>query len=211
MREPPRRLLLATRNRHKLAEIRSFLSSLPMEILSLSDLDLPHQDDDPIEVFGTFEENAIAKARHYRTLTGLPTAADDSGLCVDALGGSPGVRSRRFAAVQGRAGDGQDAANNRHLLGLLADIPADLRGAHYRCAAAFVSGPLSVLAVGRVDGAIATEERGSGGFGYDPLFLLRDLDRTFGELPPEVKAARSHRAEAFRSLRIWLDPLPPQS
>lgn len=204
-RDLPRSVLLASRNRHKLREIRDLLSSLPLEILSLRDVGLsPMQEEDGVEVFDTFEENAFAKARYYRRITGLATVADDSGLCVDALGGAPGVRSRRFATDDVPSGDAQDAANNRHLLRLLEGIPSNRRGAHYRCAAALVTASLSVVAVGRVHGAIALAERGSGGFGYDPLFLLSDVGLTYGELPEAVKAETSHRAAAFRSLRRWL-------
>ncbi len=201
----PHRLLLATRNRHKLREIRGLLSDLSFEIVSLSDIELPHSPrEESVEVFETFEENAVAKARYYRTLTGLPTIADDSGLCVDALSGGPGVRSRRFAEVPAPDSDQQDRANNEHLLRLLEDVPEAERGAHYRCALALIDDSITLLLSGRVYGRIAVTERGSEGFGYDPLFIVPAHDRTFGELPPEVKAVTSHRAAAIRSLRQWL-------
>lgn len=210
-RPEPHPYLLATRNVHKLREIRDLLAGLPIAVSSLSDLGLdrlPGEDD--VEVFSTFEQNALAKARFYRSHTGMDVIADDSGLCVDALGGAPGVRSRRFAADHGSPGDDQDAANNDCLVRLLSDVGEEARQAHYRCALACVERGRTLVVSGRVDGRITRGERGEGGFGYDPLFLLPQYDRTFGELPPEVKAERSHRAEAIRSFRRWLEPLTPQ-
>jgi len=207
----PRKLLLATRNPHKVSEIVDLLQGLPLEVASLLDLgiaSLPGEDE--VEVFSTFEENALAKARFYRTHTGLDVVADDSGLCVDALEGGPGVRSRRFAADHGVEEGDQDAANNRCLLRLLEQVEDAGRGAHYRCALACVTAERTLVVGGRVDGRITRAERGRGGFGYDPLFLLPQYGQTFGELPPEVKAEISHRAEAIRSFRRWLEPLEPE-
>ena len=206
-----RKFLLATRNPHKVREIVALLEGLPIDISSLRDLEiasLPGEDD--VEVFSTFEQNALAKARFYRKLTGMNVVADDSGLCVDALGGGPGVRSRRFASDHGMGGADQDAANNCCLLRLLDSVEDRERGAHYRCALACVADDRTLVVGGRVDGMIVRTERGDGGFGYDPLFLLPEYGRTFGELPPEVKAMISHRAEAIRSFRRWLEPLTPQ-
>jgi len=203
-----RRLLLATRNRHKLREIEGLLSGLPIRILTLDDLGLARlEGEDSVEIFNSFEENALAKARFYRQHSDLEVVADDSGLCVDALEGGPGVRSRRFAADQRLPGESEDAANNRFLLQQLRDIDARGRRAHYRCALACVGERRTLLLSGRVEGSIVREERGKEGFGYDPLFLLPGHGRTFGELPPEVKASISHRAEAIRSFRRWLEPL----
>jgi XTP/dITP diphosphohydrolase len=207
----PRQFLLATRNRHKLGEIAALLSGLPIAVLSLADLeilDLPGEED--VEVFDTFEQNALAKARFYRHHSGMDVIADDSGLCVDALGGGPGVRSRRFASDHGMGRADQDAANNECLVRKLGDLGESERGAHYRCALACVGPDRSLVVSGRVDGLITHQERGSGGFGYDPLFLLPSYGRTFGELPPEVKASISHRAEAVRSFRRWLEPIATQ-
>ncbi len=207
----PRKLLLATRNSHKVREILELLEGLPLEVSSLRDLglaSLPGEDD--VEVYSTFEQNALAKARFYRLHTGLDVVADDSGLCVDALGGGPGVRSRRFAADHGTEGGDQDAANNECLLRLLEQVEDADRGAHYRCALACVTSERTLVVGGRVDGRITRSERGRGGFGYDPLFLLPEYGQTFGELPPEVKAEISHRAEAIRSFRRWLEPLKSQ-
>ena len=204
-----RRLLLATRNPHKVREISELLRGTAVELSSLADLeiaDLPGEDE--VEIYDTFEQNALAKARFYRKHTGWAVLADDSGLCVDALGGGPGVRSRRFASDHGRHGPDQDEANNDCLLDLLGERSGRERAAHYRCAVACVSDDRTLIVNGRVDGEIAPERRGSGGFGYDPLFLLPDRGLTFGELPADVKASCSHRAEAIRSLRRWLNSSP---
>ena len=205
------RLLLATRNPHKVREIGELLTDLPVELVSLEDLavpPLPKEDD--VEIFNSFEENALAKARFYRIHTGMTVVADDSGLCVDALNGGPGVRSRRFAPNGEESSGGQDQANNDYLLDQMADLPDEQRGAHYRCALALVGGERTILVSGRVDGRITREPAGGGGFGYDPLFLVPAHGRTFGELPPEVKASMSHRAEAIRSFRRWLYPIHKQ-
>lgn len=202
-----RRLLLATRNRNKLREITDLLSGVAVDVISLEEYgvgDLPGEDE--VEVFDTFEQNALAKARFYRLHTGMEVIADDSGLCVDALDGGPGVRSRRFAAEPGPSSEEQDKANNSRLIEVLEGVPDADRGAHYRCAVALVAPNRTLVLQGRVDGTITTAQRGEGGFGYDPLFLLPAYGRTFGELPPDVKASISHRAEAIRALRRWLEP-----
>ena len=207
----PQKLLLATRNAHKVREIVELLEGLPIEVSSLRDFGidrLPGEDD--VEAFSTFEQNALAKARFYRLHTGLDVVADDSGLCVDALEGGPGVRSRRFAADHGMKAEDQDAANNQCLLHLLESVEDAERGAHYRCALACVTADSTLVLGGRVDGKITRSEKGFGGFGYDPLFLLPEYGQTFGELPPEVKAMISHRAEAIRAFRRWLEPVETQ-
>lgn len=200
-----RRVLLASRNPHKLAELRDLLADLPLEIVSPEEIGIgedPAEAD--IEAWDTFAANALAKAAWFHARSGLPTVADDSGLCVDALGGGPGVYSRRFAPATSVGADGQDPANNRHLLELLGGRADEERGAHYECALALIDDAVQIVTTGRVDGRIATEERGSGGFGYDPLFVVPEFERTFGELPPEVKAERSHRARAVAAMRAWL-------
>lgn len=198
-------LLLATRNTHKLQEIRDLLLDTEVELVSLDDVGVTlHRAEEEIEVFDSFEGNALAKARYYRSLTGLPTVADDSGLCVDALDGAPGIHSRRFAPEAFREGRTEDAANNAWLLLQLTDTPAAHRGAHYRCALALQDGRRTLVVNGRVHGRIARGERGENGFGYDPLFVPTAEERSFGELSPEIKAARSHRADAVRRLRPWL-------
>jgi len=200
------RLLIATRNPHKVEEIRGLLADLPCELLSLEQAKVERRpEEEEIEVYDSFEKNARAKARYYRGRTGLPTVADDSGLCVDALDGGPGVRTRRFAPRAMAARHGRDEANNRYLLQRLRGIPEEERGARFRCVVAVETESESFTLEGEVRGRIATEIRGEGGFGYDPVFVLPERDRSFGELPCEVKAERSHRADAFRKLRPWLE------
>ena len=204
----PRQFLLATRNSHKAREIGGLLAGLGIELSSLSDLgiaELPGEED--VEAFESFELNALAKARFYRRHTGMDVIADDSGLCVDALRGAPGVRSRRFAGDHGMDRPDQDEANNDCLLHLLDGVREEERGAHYRCAVACVEADRTLLVAGRVHGRITRHRRGTGGFGYDPLFLPASYEGTFGELSPDVKARISHRAEAICSLRRWLGPI----
>jgi XTP/dITP diphosphohydrolase len=187
------RLVLATRNRGKLAELERILAGLPVELVPLDALDVAAAD----ETGATFEANAVIKARSAAGATRLPAVADDSGLEVDALGGAPGVLSARYA---GRHGD--DAANNRKLLEELAGVPEGERTARFVCVAALVT-PEGHERVTRgvMEGRIARAPRGAGGFGYDPLFVGVGEQRTNAELPAEVKNARSHRGQAFRSLR----------
>lgn len=200
-----RDVLLASRNRHKVGEMRDLLADLPIRLLAPDDVGLaPDPAEQDLERWDTFEANALAKAAWFHARSGLPTLSDDSGLCVDALGGAPGVWSRRFAPDSAVGPDGRDAANNRHLLQELAGRPVAERGAHYRCALAFIDEPFRVVVFGRCDGRIATEPHGAGGFGYDPLFVVPELERTFGELPAGVKAERSHRSAAVRAARPWL-------
>jgi XTP/dITP diphosphohydrolase len=203
------KLLVATRSRHKLAEIQAILSGVPeLELLSLDDAGIPeHPSEDALEPYQTFEENARAKAAHFRRLSRLPTVADDSGIEVDVLGGAPGVRSRRFAPLpEGTGRDEQDRANNEYLLDQL-PLVADprCRTARYVCVAVLDEGE-GRLAIfrGTAEGLIATEPSGSGGFGYDPLFYDPELGRTFAELTPAEKDARSHRGKAFRALAAHL-------
>ena len=196
------RLLVATRNPGKVRELRDILAAYPdIEIIGLEHLGVPESpEEDAVEAFETFEENALAKARYFAALTGALTLADDSGICVDALGGAPGVRSRRFAGEVEARGEHQDEANNRHLLRLLADVPPEARTAQYVCAAALAGPPgWDDVFVGTCDGVVVDSPRGSGGFGYDPLFYLPDEGMTFGELPAERKREISHRARAVRA------------
>lgn len=202
-----REVLLASRNPHKVDEIRDLLVDLPIRIVSPADVGLPPDPaEEALERWDTFEANALAKAAWFHARSGLPTLSDDSGLCVDALGGAPGVQSRRFAPEEKVGPDGRDASNNRYLLAMLDGHPEARRGAHYRCALALIDERFTVVVFGRCDGRIAEAPRGAGGFGYDPLFVVPELGRTFGELPPEVKAERSHRAAAVRAARPWLVP-----
>jgi XTP/dITP diphosphohydrolase len=195
------RLLVATRNPGKVRELRDILARYPqLELVGLAELDVPESsEEDVVEAFDTFEENARAKARYYAGLTGALTLADDSGICVDALGGAPGVRSRRFAGEEEARGMRQDEANNRHLLRLLADVPPAARTARYVCAAALAGEGWDDVFVGTCDGVVIDQPRGSGGFGYDPLFYLPDEGMTFGELPADRKSEISHRGRAVRA------------
>lgn len=205
------RIAVGTRSAHKLAEIRSILGARgDIEIVGLDELGIAATpEEDAVEVFDSFVENARAKAAFYAARTGLPTLADDSGLAVDALGGAPGVRSKRFSGRTDLSGAALDRANIELLLGRLADVPDERRGAHFVCVAALaLPDGGSLAAIGTVAGRIAPAPRGTGGFGYDPLFLLPDLGVTFAELSPDEKNRRSHRARAFRALAAHLGGLP---
>jgi XTP/dITP diphosphohydrolase len=189
------RVLLATRNAKKLEELRRILvrSAVPVELVGLDDV--PTYPELP-ETGLTFGENALLKAREGMRHTGLPTVADDSGLAVDALGGAPGVFSARWA---GQHGD--DRANLELLLNQLSDVPDEHRGAAFVCAAALVlPGGKEHLVDGRQPGTLARAPRGSGGFGYDPIFVGEGQTRTNAELTAEEKDAISHRGQAFRAL-----------
>jgi XTP/dITP diphosphohydrolase len=189
------RLLLATRNAGKLAELRRLLeSAVPgVEVVGLQDV--PDYPEAP-ETGATFEENALLKAREAVRYTGLPAVADDSGLTVDALNGMPGVLSARWS---GRHGD--DDANTALLLGQVADVPDERRGAGFVCAAALVTPDGTERVIEREwRGRLDREKRGANGFGYDPVFVPEGLDVTSAELPPEEKDARSHRGQAFAAL-----------
>jgi XTP/dITP diphosphohydrolase len=189
------RLLLATRNAGKLAELRRLLeSAVPgVEVVGLQDV--PDYPEAP-ETGATFEENALLKARDAVRYTGLPAVADDSGLTVDALNGMPGVLSARWS---GRHGD--DDANTALLLGQVADVPDERRGAGFVCAAALVTPDGTERVIEREwRGRLDRAKRGANGFGYDPVFVPEGLHVTSAELPPEEKDARSHRGQAFAAL-----------
>jgi len=188
------RLLLATRNPKKLAELRRILTPvIDVEVLGLDDL--PGFDEAP-ETGATFVENALAKARDAAEATGLAAVADDSGLTVDALNGMPGVLSARWS---GRHGN--DVANLELLLDQIADVPDERRGAAFVCAAAFVhpAGFEHVLEA-EMRGRLVRQPRGRGGFGYDPVFVAEGHTMTAAELTPGAKDAISHRGKAFREL-----------
>jgi XTP/dITP diphosphohydrolase len=193
------RLVVATRSAHKLRELRQLLQLDGVELVSLDTLGIP---DEPVEDGGTFETNAAIKARFAARASGLPSLADDSGIEVDALGGGPGVRTRRYAGETAT-----DADNNAKLLRELGDLPAERRGARYVCVLALAlpdeAGPRGGQAVifrrGTCRGRIATREQGSGGFGYDPLFEPAGEPpggRTLGLWTAEEKNRISHRAKA---------------
>jgi XTP/dITP diphosphohydrolase len=187
------RVILATRNAHKVEELRRILAPYDVELVSLADY--PHVPD-VAETGATFEENALLKAHAVAVATGLVAVADDSGLAVDALNGMPGVLSARWA---GRHGD--DVANLQLVLAQIADVPDDGRGAAFVCAAAAVTPDGRELVVeGRLEGALAREPRGCKGFGYDPIFVPVAETRTTAEMSAEDKDAISHRGIAFRAL-----------
>lgn len=191
----PAKVVLASGNAGKLREFSTLFAPLGITLIPQGELGVP----DAPEPHVTFVENALAKARHASRLTGLPALADDSGLCVHALGGAPGVYSARYAALQG--GEKSDAANNALLVRNLSG-QADRRG-HYVAVLVLVrhaSDPQPLIAEGVWAGEILDQARGSHGFGYDPHFLLPELGRTAAELSPEEKNRISHRGQALRQL-----------
>ncbi|RZO84685.1 MAG: RdgB/HAM1 family non-canonical purine NTP pyrophosphatase [Oceanococcus sp.] len=186
--------VLASGNRGKLAELQHALAPLGHELKPISDW----TDHSPEETGDTFEANALIKARHAAARSGLPSLADDSGLAVDALNGAPGVYSARYAGDQA-----SDADNNRKLLDALADVPPEQRGARFVCVIALVRSaddPSPLIARGEWKGHIADQPSGDGGFGYDPLFVDPQLQRSAAQLSREDKLARSHRGHAIADL-----------
>jgi XTP/dITP diphosphohydrolase len=188
-------LLVASRNRKKLAELRRVLDTAGVSGLTLLSLDDVDAFDEAQETGATFEENALAKARDAFRATGLACVADDSGLEVDALNGMPGVLSARWS---GRHGD--DAANTALLLAQMGDVPDARRGAAFVSACALVSDAGEVVMRGMCPGGIVREPRGDGGFGYDPVFLPEGSSRTAAELSAAEKDAVSHRGRALSLL-----------
>ena len=194
-----KKLVIASNNPGKLREIGAILAPLAIEVVPQGALGVPEAE----EPHGTFIENALAKARHASRITGLPALADDSGVCVHALGGEPGVHSARYAAAtEGSAGrEGQDRRNNEKLLQALS--AATDRRAHYYCVIVLVrhaADPQPLIAEAEWHGEILREPRGTGGFGYDPLFLVPEFGRTGAELLPEEKNRVSHRGRALAQL-----------
>jgi XTP/dITP diphosphohydrolase len=207
---PGRTLVVATRSEHKLRELRDLLDLPRANLVTLDALGV---EGEPVEDGATFEANAAKKARWAVRATGLPALADDSGIEVDALGGAPGVRTRRYAGEHAT-----DEDNNRKLLGALDALPAEQRGARYVCVLALAqpseTGPRGGLRVvtrrGIVRGRIAAESRGQGGFGYDPIFepeVEPPGGGTFGQWPAEAKNAISHRGRAARRMASLLRSL----
>ena len=193
-RRLPATVVLATGNAGKLREMREILAPWHVEVRPVSDFDRSQADETGL----TFVENALLKARHAATVSGLPAVADDSGLEVDALHGAPGIHSARYAGP-----GASDRANNERLLRELAAVPAPARTARYRCAMVFLRWPVDpapLVAQAAWEGSIADTPRGSGGFGYDPLFLVDGGARTAAELPADDKNRRSHRGQALRRL-----------
>lgn len=201
------KLLVATRSEGKMREIRQILGDVPgLEIVDLNDVGLPPSpEEDELEPYETFEENALSKARHFHGLTGLATVADDSGLEVDALGGAPGVRTKRFAPGDDLQGLERDLANNRFLVEKLAGVEPERRTARYVCVAALVEDAREPLVRrGEAPGLVVDEPRGSGGFGYDPHIFDPSFGGTFAQMAPGEKNARSHRGQAFQALAAAL-------
>ena len=202
------RVVVATRNAGKRHELAPLLASAGYVAVDLETVGIaPSPEEDGIEVFDTFEENALAKARYYAARAGgLPVIADDSGLVVFALGGAPGVRSKRWSGRTDLGGRALDAANNARLLEAVAGIPDPT--AAYRCAVAWSGGGTELVRTAEVRGRIVVEPRGTHGFGYDPYFHSDELGVTFGEAVREEKAAVSHRARAVRALLAALAETP---
>jgi XTP/dITP diphosphohydrolase len=189
-----RRVVLATGNPGKLKEMRDILAGHGLEVVAQSDLGIAP----PVEDGDTFITNARLKARHAAALSGLPAIADDSGLEVDALGGQPGLHTARYAGP-----DADEHANNDKLLAELAGIPAARRGARYRCAMVFLrnaADPAPIVAEASWEGRIGFERRGTGGFGYDPLFIVAGGSHTVAEMPAAEKNRVSHRGQALIAL-----------
>lgn len=193
------KLVIATGNKGKLREIQHILEPLQIEVIPQSTLNVPECE----EPFCTFIENALAKARHASKCTGLPALADDSGLCVDALQGAPGVLSARYAGEPK-----SDENNNQKLLEVMANEKN--RHAHFYCVMVLVRhehDPEPIIAEGQWFGEILTEYRGNDGFGYDPLFLDAKTEKTVAELPLEIKSRISHRGHAMTKLLQKLERL----
>jgi XTP/dITP diphosphohydrolase len=193
-------VVLATRNAAKLRELARILGAENHGTqIRLAGLDeFPGAPDVP-ETGATFEANALLKARAIADYTGLPAVADDSGLCVDALNGMPGVLSARWAG-----GHGDDQANLELVLAQVADVPGARLGARFVCAAALVASGAEWVVIGQVEGRLIRAPRGSGGFGYDPIFLPDGFDQTTAEMTAEAKDAISHRGRAFRALTPFI-------
>lgn len=189
------RLVLASGNPGKLAELRALLADAGVELVAQSDLGV----DDAEETGLSFAENALLKARHAARATGLPALADDSGLCVDALGGAPGLYSARYAG-----GHGDSAANNAKLLRELEGLQPERRGAHFHAVIVLLrhpEDPQPLVAEGVWPGSILDAPRGEGGFGYDPLFLDPEHGHSAAEMEPALKNRISHRGRALAQLR----------
>lgn len=207
-----RPLLLATRSEGKLRELLPLVTEAGFQVETLADVGIgEHADEERLETFATFEENAFAKARYFsRLVPGRFVLADDSGLEVSALAGAPGVMSKRWSMVEGLAGVELDLANNQRLLRELkiaGAMSTELRGARFVCAAVCVGGGVELFAEGYSSGSILMESGGDKGFGYDPYFLSSEHGRAFGELEVRQKSAVSHRSRAFGELFTKLSAL----
>ena len=201
------RYLLATRSEGKLRELRKIFAGFGLQVVDVTALGIPiTETEDNLEAFETFEENAMAKARYfYEASGGIPTFGDDSGMCVDALGGEPGVYSKRWSGREDLSGAALDAANNEKLLNRMRGA-RDVQGAaftdaaRYVAVAAFKDARGEAMRRGEIEGRVIEHPRGTQGFGYDPYFEAPDIGGTFAESPIEKTALVSHRSRAFRAL-----------
>jgi len=196
--DDPRKIVLASSNAGKLTELQQLLQPLGAQLISQAALDI----EDAEETGLTFIENAIIKARHASEQSGLPAIADDSGLAVDALGGAPGIYSARYAGVDGGR-EQRDQANNRKLLTQLQSVPDAQRSAQFHCVLVYLrhtADPVPVVCHGRWHGRILHTPAGEGGFGYDPLFYVPDLQCSSAQLSAAQKNQISHRAQAMQML-----------
>ena len=194
------RIVLASSNAGKLVELREILAGLDIELVAQSEFGIADAD----ETGTTFVENALIKARHAASTSGLPSLGDDSGICVDALGGAPGLLSARYAGMHG-----DNAANIAKLLDALIGVDLAHRGAHFHCAVVLLESandPAPLIAEGRWHGRILDAPRGANGFGYDPVFFDPALGRGAAELNSATKNRVSHRAQALAQLRGLLSP-----
>ncbi|MCX8575328.1 MULTISPECIES: XTP/dITP diphosphatase [unclassified Gilliamella] len=188
------KIVLATNNQGKVNELQNLLADAGFDIIAQSQFNLPDADETGL----TFVENAIIKARYAAKLTGLPAIADDSGLVVEALNGEPGIYSARYAGEHGN-----DESNNQKLLQALQPIPQEKRSAYFYCALVFMrheNDPTPIICLGKWNGLILNELKGKGGFGYDPLFYVPELNCTAAELTKEHKSQISHRGQALKQL-----------
>jgi len=193
-----KKIVLATNNQGKVKELQNLLADAGFNVVAQSDYQVPDADETGL----TFIENAIIKARHCAALTGLPSIADDSGLAVDALGGAPGIYSARYF------GDGaSDLKNNQKLLAALQGVPAEKRTAYFYCALVFMRSacdPTPIVCLGKWHGVILAQAQGNGGFGYDPLFYIPELNAAAAELTKQQKSQISHRGQALKQLMVKL-------
>jgi XTP/dITP diphosphohydrolase len=204
MSTSPPRLLIATTNAGKVREIRHELETagLARQFAAIGLKELANRPAECVEDRPTFVGNATKKARHFAQAAGCLALADDSGLCVDALGGAPGVYSARYAGVDG---PGADAANNAKLLRALADVPEDQRSGRFVCAMALAAPGMDIAVfVDQVEGRLLRQPRGANGFGYDPLFYFPNFAKTTAELDMITKSAISHRGKALRRMIAFL-------
>ncbi|HUQ18015.1 MAG TPA: non-canonical purine NTP pyrophosphatase [Gemmatimonadaceae bacterium] len=203
-------VLLGTRSTGKLRELHEILAEYDIRTITLDDAGIPPAPaEDLVEKYATFEENALAKARYFYDLTKMPVLADDSGIVVDALGGAPGVISKRYSGRSDLSGVALDMANNQKLLRELERVEREselrgegqpLRSARYMCVAAYAGEQGELVREGSIEGRVITEARGNGGFGYDPHVEVHELNGTMAEAGWREKAKVSHRARAFRAL-----------